>query len=421
MTGTKLIFQILLVFVAAYPIVTAGRWIAGGLIFRLFDERNAGEAPEGGWPGVTVLIPAFNEELVIAGSIQAARELDYPRMEILVLDDGSTDATADRAAEAAAGDPRVRVVRDPENVGKGDRLNLGFQDAQHELVLVTDADTHLHQEALRLLVSRLSRHGSIGAVAGAPHVTNRQNLLTSMQTIEAASTIGLIRRTEALSGRVGTVAGVLGLFRKQAVLEAGGYNGRMATEDIDLSWRLLLAGWGTSFEPSALVGMQVPSNLSALWAQRKRWARGQGEVLRVNGRGVMRWRNRRLWPLVLESTSSLFWVVAAFAAIVLAVIERFTPADIALLGFALAWGIAIGSIAMLQVTVGLMLDSHYDKGSKRAMFIGPVYPLFYWLIGAGAALRFGTVAFFEGPRSKRVVWDIPREEVQADSGGHQSG
>lgn len=420
MTGTKLVFQILLAFVALYPIVTSGRWIAGGLIFRLFDERNTGEEPTGGWPGVTVLIPAFNEEPVIAGSIQAAREVDYPEMEILVLDDGSTDATADRAGEAAAGDPRVRVVRDPENVGKGDRLNLGFRDAQYELVLVTDADTHLHRDALRLLVSRLSRHRSIGAVAGAPHVTNRHNLLTSMQTIEAASTIGLIRRTEALSGRVGTVAGVLGLFRRQAVVEAGGYNGSMSTEDIDLSWRLLLAGWSTTFEPTALVGMQVPSNLSALWAQRKRWARGQGEVLRVNGRAVMRWRNRRLWPLVLESTSSLFWVIAAFAAIVLALVERFSPTDIPLLGFALAWGIAIGSIAMLQVSTGLILDSHYDKGSRRAMFMGPVYPLFYWLIGAGAALTAGTTAFFKGPRSKRVVWDVPREEVEADAGGHRS-
>ena len=412
LTGTKLVFQILLVFVAAYPIVTAGRWIAGGFIFRLFDERNPGDEPEGGWPGVTVLIPAFNEELVIAGSIAAARRVDYPAMEILVLDDGSTDATADRAAEAAAGDPRVRVVRDPENVGKGDRLNLGFRDAQHELVLVTDADTHLHPEALRLLVARLSRHDSIGAVAGAPHVTNHQNLLTSMQTIEAASTIGLIRRTEALSGRVGTVAGVLGLFRREAVLEAGGYNGRMATEDIDLSWRLLLGGWGTTFEPSALVGMQVPSNLSALWAQRKRWARGQGEVLRVNGREVLRWRNRRLWPLVLESTSSLAWVVAASAAVTLALVERLTPADLPLLGFAMAWGIAIGSIAMFQVAAGLTLDSHYDRGSRRAMLMGPVYPIFYWLIGAGAALTAGTTAFIKGPRSKRVVWDVPREQAK---------
>jgi hypothetical protein len=109
------------------------------------------------------------------------------------------------------------------------------------------------------------------------------------------------------------------------------------------------------------------------------------------------------------------WVVMAAAVLLLALVEQFTLADLPLIGFALAWGIAIGSIAMLQVTAGLVLDSHYDRGSRRAMIIGPLYPLFYWLIGAGAALTIGVPAFFRGPRSKRVVWDIPREEVVADS------
>ena len=171
-----------------------------------------------------------------------------------------------------------------------------------------------------------------------------------------------------------------------------------------------MTGRGTTFEPKALVGMQVPSNLNALWAQRKRWARGQGEVLRVNGRNVMRWRNRRLWPLVFESTSSLFWVAAAFVAISLALVERLTFADFPLVGFALAWGIAIASIAMIQLSVGLLLDSHYDRGSRRAMVLGPAYPIFYWIIGAGAALLVGGPAVVKGPRSKRVVWDIERED-----------
>ena len=97
-------------------------------------------------------------------------------------------------------------------------------------------------------------------------MTNRTNLLCAMQIIEAASIIGLIRRTQALTGRVGVVAGVLGLFRKDAVQAVGGYRGEMATEDIDLSWRLLLAGWLTSYEPAALVGMQVPAGYRPLGA-----------------------------------------------------------------------------------------------------------------------------------------------------------
>ena len=82
-----------------------------------------------------------------------------------------------------------------------------------------------------------------------------------MQVLEAAAIIGLIRRTQSLTGRVGVVAGVLGLFRRDRVLAVGGYDPRMATEDIDLTWKLLLAGWETVYEPHALVGMQVPSTV----------------------------------------------------------------------------------------------------------------------------------------------------------------
>ena len=107
-----------------------------------------------------------------------------------------------------------------------------------------------------------------------------------MQVLEAASIIGLIRRTQSLSGRVGIVAGVLGMFRRERVLAVGGYDARMSTEDIDLTWRLLMAGWHTAYEPHALVGMQVPSTLRALWAQRTRWARGQGEILHEHLRTI---------------------------------------------------------------------------------------------------------------------------------------
>ncbi|MCX0245043.1 glycosyltransferase family 2 protein [Streptomyces drozdowiczii] len=102
------------------------------------------------------------------------------------------------------------------------------------------------------------------AIAGSPRVTNRRGLITVMQMLETASLIGLMRRTHALAGRVGTVAGVLGLFRRDAVLAVGGYDATMATEDIELTWRLLQAGHLTGFAPNALVGMQVPQNLRTL-------------------------------------------------------------------------------------------------------------------------------------------------------------
>jgi poly-beta-1,6-N-acetyl-D-glucosamine synthase len=282
-------------------------------LFALPEEPTRVEEPEEGWPGVSVVVPAHNEENVIAISVMAALAADYPNLEVLVLDDGSTDGTEAAARHAAGGDRRCRVIRDPVNRGKADRLNFGFRQARHDLVVVIDADTHLHPYALKLVVTRMRRSELIAAVAGAPHVTNRGRFVLAMQVPETATIIGLIRRTHSLTGRVGVVVGVLGLFRRDRVLAVGGYDPRMATEDIDLTWKLLLAGWETVYEPHALVGMQVPSTLGALWTQRTRWARGQGEVLHAHLRDVSRWRNHRMWLLALESLGSLLWIIALVA------------------------------------------------------------------------------------------------------------
>ncbi len=115
---------------------------------------------------MSVLIPAYNEEAVIATSVSAAIASDYPELEVLVLDDGSTDATEATALATIAGDPRCRVIRDPVNRGKAEQLNLGFRQARHDLVAVTDADTHMHPQALKLLVARMCGSPLVAAVAG---------------------------------------------------------------------------------------------------------------------------------------------------------------------------------------------------------------------------------------------------------------
>jgi biofilm PGA synthesis N-glycosyltransferase PgaC len=405
----------LVVFVALYPIVTAAAWVAGGLLFRLLDEANRGEPPPGGWPGVTVLVPAYNEERVVGTCVRAALAVDYPNLEVLVLDDGSQDATYSAAVAAGDGDARLEVVPDAVNRGKAERLNLGLRRARHELVVVTDADTHLHPEALKLLVSRMSRSRRIVAVAGAPHVTNRRNLLTAVQILEAASIIGLVRRTQAVTGRVGTVAGVLALFRRDAVLEVGGFDGRMATEDIDLSWRLLLAGWNTTYEPGALVGMEVPSTIPALWAQRCRWARGQGEVLHTQLRAVAAWRSRRMWPLAVEATASLVWIVALALGLVLATVAAAGGHTTPVFRFALAWGIAIAAVGLVQLAFALGIRSRYDPRAALAFALGPLYVVTFWLVSAAAALRSELPALVRGPRDRHVAWDIPREADATES------
>ena len=403
------IFRLLVAFVVLYPVCTAAMWVAGAVLFRVLDEPKAAEEPEGGWPGVSVLIPAYNEEAVITTSVAAAIGSDYPQLEVLVLDDGSTDATEATALQAAAGDPRCRVIRDPVNRGKAEQLNAGFAQAQYELVVVTDADTHMHPLALKLLVARMCRSPLVAAVAGAPHVSNRGSFLTALQVLEAASIIGLIRRSQSLTGRVGVVAGVLALFRRDRVLAVGGFDPRMATEDIDMTWKLLLNGWHTAYEPRALVGMQVPASLRALWMQRKRWARGQGEVQHVHFSEVWRWRNHRMWLLSVGSLASLVWVVALLASFVFTVFAILVDEDDNIVGFALAWGVAICFMATIQMIVALTLERGYDRSIIRALVVGAPYPVAFWLISATAALHSEVSALARGPRGSRVVWNIPRE------------
>lgn len=403
--------DLLLGFLAFYPVVTGAAWMVGGVLFRLTEERVGIARPPGGWPGVSVLVPAYNEEQVISGCIEALREVDYPDLEVLVLNDGSGDRTVAAARAAVGGDARITVLDDGVNMGKADRLNDGMRRAQHDLVLVTDADTHLHPHAVRYLVTRIMRSPRYAAVAGSPRVTNRGGVITTMQMLETASLIGLIRRTHALAGRVGTVAGVLGLFRRDAVLAVGGYDPRMATEDIELTWRLLEAGHLTGFAPHALVGMEVPQTVRGIWAQRTRWARGQGEVLRTHGRTLFRLRYAFMWPIALEALLSYIWVLTMLASTVYGLVHWLLfPADTEF-RWMLAWGVGIAVIAMLQILVATLIDVRLDPKLPYACLLLPLYPLAYWTINALAAIAAQSQGLLRGPREKRVVWDLPRSST----------
>ena len=158
--------------------------------------------------------------------------------------------------------------------------------------------------------------------------------------------------------------------------------------------------------------MQVPVTLKALWAQRKRWARGQGEVLRTHLGEVARWHNHRMWLLAAESVASFVWVLGLAAGLLIALLAVAITGH-ELFGFGLAWGIAIAVLATMQATVALWIETDYDPRGWRAYLIEPVYPIVFWIVSAGAALRSQTAGLARGPREQRVVWDIPREKIDA--------
>jgi peptidoglycan-N-acetylglucosamine deacetylase len=224
-------------------------------------------------PPVSALIPAYNEEKVIVRTIQGVLSSDYPALvEIIVVDDGSTDATASVVEQAFKDEPRVRLFRVP-NRGKAEALNYGLSRMQTEIAVMLDADTQLHNGAVRFL----ARHfvdPKIGAVAGNAKVGNRKNLLTNLQALEYITAQNLERAGLAQLNAMAVVPGAIGAWRREALLEAGGFSPTTLAEDCDLTFALHRLGYKIVHDMNAVAWTEAPENWRAFARQRFRWTFG---------------------------------------------------------------------------------------------------------------------------------------------------
>jgi cellulose synthase/poly-beta-1,6-N-acetylglucosamine synthase-like glycosyltransferase/peptidoglycan/xylan/chitin deacetylase (PgdA/CDA1 family) len=223
-------------------------------------------------PLVTVLIPCFNEEKVIAASVRRILASDWPNLEVIVLDDGSKDGTAEVVRSDFAGEPRVRLMSF-ENGGKARALNRGLAEARGEIVVALDADTLFPPET----IARLARwfvDPRVGAVAGNALVGNRRNLITRWQALEYVTAQNLERRALAALGAVTVVPGAVGAWRRAALEALGGYPADTLAEDQDLTLGAQRAGWKIAFDPDARAFTEAPETVSGLLKQRFRWSFG---------------------------------------------------------------------------------------------------------------------------------------------------
>jgi peptidoglycan/xylan/chitin deacetylase (PgdA/CDA1 family)/spore germination protein YaaH/GT2 family glycosyltransferase len=228
-------------------------------------------------PVVSVLIPCFNEEKVIVSSIARILESGWKNLEVIVLDDGSVDATADEVERAYAGEERVKLLRFP-NGGKAAALNKGLAIASGEVVVALDADTLFPPDTIGRLV-RWFTDPTIGAVAGNALVGNRLNLITRWQALEYVTAQNLERRALAALGAVTVVPGAVGAWRRKALEELGGFPGETLAEDQDLTIAVQRAGWRVEFDPSARAYTEAPDTLQGLLKQRFRWSFGTLQCL----------------------------------------------------------------------------------------------------------------------------------------------
>ncbi|MFJ8596500.1 bifunctional polysaccharide deacetylase/glycosyltransferase family 2 protein [Streptomyces sp. NPDC093598] len=218
---------------------------------------------------VSVVIPAYNEELCIAKTLRSLAASDHP-VEIIVVDDGSLDGTADIAQSLALAN--VTVIRRP-NGGKPSALNTGVLRASHDLVVMLDADTVFAPSTVGRLVQPFA-DPRVGAVAGNAKVGNRRRLIGRWQHIEYVMGFNLDRRMYDLLRCLPTIPGAVGAFRAEALRDAGMMSADTLAEDTDITMALHRAGWEIRYAPDALAWTEAPSSLRELWRQRYRWSYG---------------------------------------------------------------------------------------------------------------------------------------------------
>jgi biofilm PGA synthesis N-glycosyltransferase PgaC len=306
---------------------------------------------------------------------------------------------------------KVRLVRKTVNEGKAMALNDGLRCTNGEILLVMDADAIPDPQILRVVVPHF-KSPRVGAVTGNPRVYNRDTLLCKLQAIEFTAIISLQRRAQRVWGRILTMSGVVGAFHRAAMLDVGFYSPDMATEDIDLSWKLQLRFWDIRYEPRAVVWMRVPATLGGLWRQRRRWATGLAQVLRRHGASAMNWKSRRLWPLVVESWLSITW---AYCFMVLTSLWLFCYS----IGYPPVgaspipnwWGMLICTMCLTQLLVGVLLDRRYDRRIPVYYFAAVFYPLLYWIIMAIVTSISTPTAMFRAPKAAPVRWKPVRGDA----------
>ncbi|MQY07464.1 bifunctional polysaccharide deacetylase/glycosyltransferase family 2 protein [Actinomadura macrotermitis] len=325
-------------------------------------RRTQGEPPP-----LSVIVPAYNEEAGIAATVRSLLDTDYPApFEVIVVDDGSTDRTAEIVEALAL--PGVRLIRKP-NGGKPSALNTGAAAARTDVLVLVDGDTVFQRDTLRHLVAPLD-DPRVGAVSGNTKVANRGGVLGRWQHIEYVIGFNLDRRMFDVLQCMPTIPGAIGAFRRAALLEVGGVHDDTLAEDTDLTMAICRAGWRVVYEEKALAWTEAPDSLRQLWRQRYRWCYGTMQAM---------WKHRR--SVVERGRSGRFGRrCLTYLAVFQVVLPLFAPAvDL----FAL-FGLA---------------------------FLDPTAPLLMWAAFTAAQAAAGAYALWLDHEPVRPLWTLPLQQV----------
>lgn len=247
-------------------------------------------------PPVSIIIPSFNEESVCIATVESLIAQNYPEYEIIFVDDGSKDRSYEILKIKYILNRRIKIYK-KENGGKATALNFGIDKAQHDIVILVDADTQFKKDSIKNLTKHF-QDPKIGAVAGNVQVGNdyftqkengainpKFNFLTIFQRLEYITSQNFFREAFGLVNIITIVSGAIGAYRKSAISQAGGISTDTLAEDGNLSFDVLKNGWKIVYERDAISLTEAPEDLHSLFKQRVRWAFGNIQVL---------WKNRKI-------------------------------------------------------------------------------------------------------------------------------
>lgn len=335
-------------------------------------------------PLVSVVVPCYNEERVLGACVDSIVNSGYPALDVILVDDGSTDGTAALGRALARRHAGIRALTKP-NGGKGSALNLGIRESRGEIVLLVDADGVFDAQTIPEML-RAFTHPRVGAVCGSDRPVNLDRVQTRFLALISHVGTGLVRRALHVLGCLPVVSGNVGAFRRcaldaVAVPGMGPLRTDTLGEDLELTWRLHRAGYRVAFAPRAVVHAESPSTLRGLWKQRVRWARGLLQALRLH-RGMIGNPRYGMFGAFLAYTivaTVLLPVVQIVGTVALPVLwlAGWWEPPLTVLGLLTELGLLL---ALALVLVALLLDR--TPADLRHAWTLPLWPLYSIMMSA---------------------------------------
>lgn len=341
-------------------------------------------------PPVSIIVPAYNEGKLLRSTIASLMQMEYPEYEIVIVDDGSTDDTREiaRGLVGEFGHVRVKLVEKP-NGGKATALNAGIQVSDYDFVLCVDGDSQLSPDTLLRAIQHFS-DPRVGAVAGNVKVLNRDNVWTTLQALEYVEGLNMARSAQSVIKLVNIIPGPVGLFRKQAIIDAGWYSSDTFAEDCDITLKIIREGWRVEYEPDAISFTEAPTKLTDLLKQRYRWTRGIIQAVRKH-------RDLFFNPTITFGGTMVMWMMA-FESLIWPVMNIF--ANLYFIIIAVAFDLSYYLVYWwLSLTILDLIAALYcvavEKEEVRLIFYSIFYRLFFILI-IDVCKTFATIEEFLG-------------------------